>query len=103
MPGERSRPTPATLSVGENSDLGHVLIYPNPWDTRKHTGTPLHFSGLPDGSTIKIFTLSAHWVRTLTPSGGHADWDLTNDSGARRSAAPVSYSLFHHRHARPEN
>ena len=30
---------------------------------------------------MRIFTVSAHWVRTLDAPGGSVTWDLKNDSG----------------------
>jgi len=43
---------------------------------------------MPAGSTVKIFTVSARWVATLTAdAGGKAPWNLTNDSGARSAKA----------------
>ena len=47
-----------------------------------HAGHPVTFDSIPGDSTIKVFTLSGHWVRTLRPdSTGSATWNLTNDGG----------------------
>jgi hypothetical protein len=72
----------ALLVVKLPDDLSSVLVYPNPWDARKYTGAPMRFTSLPNGSTVKLFTIAAHYVRTLqVSSAGIASWDMTNDSG----------------------
>ena len=81
----------ATLTVKFPSDLSNVLIFPNPWDRRKHVGYPMRFTGLPDGATVKLFTVSGHFLRELHPSGGLAEWDLANDSG---QSAASGYYLY---------
>ena len=63
------------------SDLSSVRVYPNPWRVDQHQGIPMTFDQLPPNSTVKIFTISAHWVKTLSTSGSRATWDLTNHSG----------------------
>jgi kumamolisin len=63
------------------SALASVYAYPNPWDIRRETQRLITFANLPDGATVKIFTLSGFLVRTLTVSGSTAVWDLTNASG----------------------
>src|SRR5205807_5853847 len=69
-----------------SADLSGVRVFPNPWRSDKHANKPITFDTLPLGSTVKIFTVSGHHVRTLSPqsSGLSPDkvtWDLTNDSG----------------------
>jgi len=62
--------------------LNNVYAYPNPWDKRKTTKRQVTFANLPDGTTVKIFTVSGFWVKTLpTASAGGTAWDLTNDDG----------------------
>ena len=48
----------------------------------KHRNPPgITFDNLPGNTTIKIFTVSAHHVKTLTAGGGSVTWDLSNESG----------------------
>jgi len=69
----------AQMTVIENT-LNTVRVYPNPW--RGDRDKTLIFDGLPLGSTLKIFTVSAHSVATLHDNGsGKAIWDLKNGSG----------------------
>lgn len=56
-----------------------VRVFPNPWRADRHTGVNLTFDGLLPNSTVKIFNLAAHWVKTLPV--GTFTWDLTNDTG----------------------
>jgi len=68
--------TGQTITIGSNQ----VRVHPNPW--RPISGAAfITFDELPADSTIKIFTVSAHWVRTLSAPAGSATWDLKNDSG----------------------
>lgn len=71
-----------TLFFQQNS-LTNVYVYPNPWDIRKHAQRQVTFANTPEGSVIKIFTLSGFWVKTLLVPPGYAEmpWDLRNDSG----------------------
>jgi hypothetical protein len=62
-----------------NSSAGRVS--PNPWRSDRHSGVPITFDQLPPGSTVKIFTLSGRWVRTLDAPDGFANWDRKNDDG----------------------
>jgi hypothetical protein len=56
-----------------------VKVFPNPWRADRHTGLNLTFDGLLPNATLKIFSLSAHWIKTL-PAGSNT-WDLKNDAG----------------------
>jgi len=65
-----------------SSVLSNVYASPNPWDKRKTTKSQVTIANLPDGATVKIYTLSGFWVKTLpTASAGGTAWDLTNDNG----------------------
>jgi len=66
-----------TFTIGSNQ----VRVHPNPWRANLHAGQLVTFDELPADSTVKIFTSSAHWIRTLSAPAGSATWDLKNDSG----------------------
>src|SRR5205814_1001915 len=59
-----------------------VRVYPDPWRSDQHIGHDLTFDGLAPNSTLKIFTLSLHWVTTLKGSN-LITWPMTNDSGQK--------------------
>src|SRR5262249_47056352 len=62
--------------------LANVKVQPNPWRKDKHNGFPITFSNLVPGTTVKVFTVSAHLVAELPPSAGStSSWDLKNNSG----------------------
>jgi hypothetical protein len=63
------------------ADLNNVKIHPSPWRSDLHSGHPITFDGLPANSTIKIFTVSGRWVKTISNANGLATWDVKNDSG----------------------
>jgi hypothetical protein len=63
------------------TDLNGVKIHPSPWRSDLHSGHPITFDGLPANSTIKIFTVSGRWVKTISNANGLATWDVKNDSG----------------------
>jgi len=56
-------------------------IYPNPWRADRPNNGYMKFDQMPANSTVKIFTISAHSVRTLDAADGSVTWDLKNDSG----------------------
>jgi hypothetical protein len=62
--------------------LSSAKAYPNPWRSDKNANSSIRFDGMPAGSVIKIFTISAHEVNKLiADSSGVADWTRTNSSG----------------------
>jgi subtilase family serine protease len=79
--------------------LNNIYAFPNPWDARNplESDRKITFangtkSTLPDGATIKIFTISGFLVKTLTVANGTAIWqDLTNDSGKRVASGLYFY------------
>jgi hypothetical protein len=70
-----------TSSTVQLTIIPVVRAYPNPWRSDRHTGVPITFDGLLANSTVKIFNLAAHWVKTLPPASGTVTWDRTNDAG----------------------
>jgi len=63
------------------ANFGNVRVFPNPWRRDRHDNHPITFDRLPLGSVVKIFTVSGHWVKTLTTNIDSAVWDLKNDGG----------------------
>ncbi len=70
----------ATVSL-VGGDARSVTVYPNPWRADLAYPQQVTFGGLIEGSTVKIFTVSGHWVGTITSSGATASWDLRNNAG----------------------
>lgn len=68
-----------------------IRVYPNPWRADRHTSFPITFDRMVATSTVKIYTLSAHWLKTLTTTTGSLTWDLTNDSGDRVASGYYIY------------
>ncbi len=56
-------------------------VFPNPWRVDRDKNQEVTFDQLPANSTIKIFTVSAHWVKSLSVTGTSAQWDLRNSAG----------------------
>ncbi len=63
------------------SPIEGIRVYPNPWRAEIHANSTINFDHLPFSSSVQIFTLSGHLVRTLSAASGAANWDRTNDSG----------------------
>jgi len=83
---------PPTSSAGSTVDTRTVRVFPNPWRSDQHAGLPVTFDNASAGSTIKIFTLSSHWIKTITASGsGVAVWDRTTNSGDRAASGIYLY------------
>ena len=73
------------------ADLSSVRVFPNPWRADKHSGNSITFDQLSLNSSIKIFTVSGHWIKTLPTSSASVTWDLTNDSGDKVAAGLYVY------------
>jgi len=74
-------------------NLSNVYAYPNPWDVRRGHAEQITFSNLPDSATVKIFTLSGMWIRTVHASNGRAVWNLQNDSGQKAASGLYFYLI----------
>jgi hypothetical protein len=84
---------PVTINLVP-SDLSGVKIYPNPWRSDQHAAFPrITFAGLAAGTTIKIFTVSAHEVKELHTDGPTCPWDLTNKSGDKVASGIYLYLI----------
>ncbi|MFA5975534.1 MAG: T9SS type A sorting domain-containing protein, partial [Elusimicrobiota bacterium] len=68
-------------AAGPTAPSAAVRAYPNPWRPDRGYPKQIVFDNLPAGATVKIFTVSGHWVKNPPVSGTIATWDLTNDSG----------------------
>jgi hypothetical protein len=78
-----------------SASLAGARAYPNPWRADKHANTLIKFDNMPAASTVKIFTVSAHEVKTLSAdSSGMAPWDRTNDSGDRVASGVYIYLVI---------
>jgi hypothetical protein len=79
------------LALGPADDYSQAMVYPNPWLSRDHAGRRIAFARLTASSRIRLFTLSARWIKTLDAPNGSAQWDLTNDAG---QAVASGYYLY---------
>lgn len=57
-------------------------VFPNPWRADSHHGLPITFTGVSPGTTIRLYTLSGRFVRTILATGVTATWDLTGGEGS---------------------
>jgi hypothetical protein len=73
------------------AELSAVRLYPNPWRADWNSGAPITFINLALSSTVKIFTVSGHLVKTLPIADTTATWDLTTDSGDRAGSGIYLY------------
>ncbi len=85
-----STPPPGTVVT---SNLSTVRVFPNPWRSDKHIGSPITFDNLGLNSTVKIFTVSGHKVKSFSTSNGTATWDLTTDSGKKVASGLYIYLI----------
>lgn len=75
--------------------LSGAKAFPNPWRVDKHANSSVTFDGMPGGSKIKIFTISAHLVKELTAdSSGIATWDRMNNSGQSVASGIYIYLII---------
>jgi len=82
----------ADITLLGAANTSQVNVYPNPWKASLGVSY-MKFDSLPTGSTIKIYTVSGHWIKTLSASGGSAPWDLTNDSGEKVASGIYLYLI----------
>ena len=74
-----------------NNDLKGTRAYPNPWRSNQDAGVSVTFDQMTLDATVKIFTLSGHWVKTLSSANGAVKWDLTNDTGEKVASGMYIY------------
>ena len=75
------------------SDLSGVRVLPNPWRGDRHAGGPVLFNPLTTRTTVKIYTVSGRWVKTVSGNGSQLAWDLTNSSGERVASGIYLYVM----------
>ncbi len=85
-------PTPTT-SVDTSTELSGLRVFPNPWRADRQFPAQITFSPLASNSTVKIFTLSGHLVRSVQTSSGTFGWDMTNDSGDKVASGVYVYRI----------
>jgi hypothetical protein len=74
-------------------DLAQARVHPNPWRVDRHDGNPITFDQLSVNSTVKVFTISGHLIRTLSAPGGSVTWDLKNSSGEKVASGLYLYLI----------
>jgi len=87
---------PATLTItggtsSTNAITPAMRVFPNPWRADQHTGLSMTFDQMPPNSTVKIFTVSGHWVKTLEAPSGAVAWDLKTDNGDKAASGLYLY------------
>ena len=98
--GRISDPGFAYITVAA-SDFSGIRVYPNPWRSDRHGGSPhINFDPLPPDTTLEIFTISGHHVKTL--NGGGAD-SVESRYGLGRPRGVRNLSLSHHQQSRSES
>ena len=90
--GNVSGPAHAVIFI-IGDDLSNVVVYPNPYDVRKHSVPQVKFANTTDPATVKIFTVSGHFVRKIEAVAGVATWDLKNDSGDNVASGLYIYMI----------
>jgi len=76
-----------------SADLSSVRVFPNPWRADRAINPFVTFDGLTVNTTIKIFTVSGHWVKTLPVTSDKITWDLTTDSGDKVASGIYVYLM----------
>jgi hypothetical protein len=82
-----------SVRTGTFENLQAFSVYPNPWRVDLNASDPVTFANLPAGSTIKIFTVSGHFVKTLANTIPNTTWDLTNDAGQNVASGIYIYLI----------
>lgn len=82
----------ATITLISAIDLTSARVHPNPFRAARGD-TTITFDQMTANSTIKIYTVSGRWVKTLQASNGSAIWDLTTDSGDKAASGLYIYLI----------
>jgi len=73
------------LPISVQADFATVRVYPMPYKPASAFEGTLKFTNMPLGTTVRIFTVDGHLVRTLDTTSfsdiGNVTWDGTNESG----------------------
>jgi len=71
--------------INASSDFETVKVFPQPYKPATAFGGTVKFINLPLKTTVRIFTVDGHVVRTLTTESvgdaGWVTWDGTNETG----------------------
>jgi hypothetical protein len=91
-----SAPQPQPPPITTGGPIFSPRAYPNPWRSDRGYAQQITFDQLAGNTTIKIFTVSGHLIKTLGAQGSglgtaSAIWDLTNDSGDRVASGIYIY------------
>jgi len=92
MHGQTTLPAEADI-VLVGADVATANVYPNPWRADQDANPSMTFANLSGNTTIKIFTLSGRWVKTLMASSSNTSWDLTNDANERVASGIYFYLI----------
>jgi hypothetical protein len=88
-----NRSEPKTKAVPNASMTEGIRVFPNPWRADKNGDMAIVFDHLIPASTVKIFTLSGHEVRTLSADGNSVSWDRANSSGDKVASGVYLYVI----------
>jgi len=80
------------VSMVQNQ-FDQVKVFPNPWRADRNASPLVTIDAIPTNSTVKIYTTSGHWVKTLPVNGTQALWDLTNDHGDKVASGIYMYVI----------
>jgi len=86
-----SQPPPPTTTT--NSSVLSPRVYPNPWRSDRGYPAQITFDQLTGNTTIKIFTVSGHLVKTLTTGSTSESWLLDNNSGDKVASGIYLYRV----------
>ncbi|RQV98182.1 T9SS C-terminal target domain-containing protein [bacterium] len=81
---------------GAAVNLNDAYVFPNPYrGVGAGGGEGVHFAGLPEKATIRIFTIQGRLIKEIEHAGfsGAADWDLANDRGDRIASGVYLYVI----------
>lgn len=80
--------------VSSNASLSNVRVYPNPWRKDHHASKPyVVIDGLPNTTSVKIFTLSGQLAKDLGTVDSRVQWELDNDRGDRVASGIYLYLI----------
>jgi hypothetical protein len=70
-----------TLTLSGSASTFAPRAYPSPWRSDQNGSIPITIDRLAGTSTIKIFTVSGHLVKSWSTTSASTPWNRDNDSG----------------------
>jgi flagellar hook assembly protein FlgD len=81
----------STATTTPWADAGKIYVYPNPFKPDTASGHVLKFDNCPEGTEIRIYTVTGELVRKYADVSGKQTWDAKNTQGSDVASGVYMY------------